>query len=173
MFSWLNKKFKRWYPATVVLWADNSVRNWQTLPISHTKPTSTVSMHITSLVKIHWSLLYLSSGNENPDAAQAENEKEEICPLAIPNQISTISMHLPSLAKIYLHLLKLSGNEKTDGQTYRHTHFRHTDNQLNTIIFLHFRVAGYNKKTVSNLRLKTKMPYLELCLHCISGYTYI
>ena len=80
------------------------------------KQTSTISMHIPSLVKIHWYLLKLSSRNENTDISQADNSIiDQICPSAIPNQISTISMHTPSLVKINWYLLKLSsGNENTD-----------------------------------------------------------
>ena len=45
--------------------ADNSLKIWGNLPISNPKPDlSTLSMHIPSLVKIHWCLLKLSSGNE-------------------------------------------------------------------------------------------------------------
>ena len=91
-------------------------------PLAIPNQISTISMHIPSLVKIHWSLLKISSGNENRAClGQITMSKfDEICPLAIPNQISTISMHIPSLVKIYWCLLKLSsGNEIwTDGRTH-------------------------------------------------------
>ena len=99
---------------------------------------STISMHIPSLVKIHWCLLKLSSGNENMGVSRADNSVkfDEICPLAIPHQIPTISMHIPFLVKIHWCLLKLSSrNEKRmDG---------HMDVQHETIIPRHYIVAGY------------------------------
>ena len=42
-------------------------KKWRNLPISNPKPdlyNITISMHIPSLLKIHWRLLKLSSGNE-------------------------------------------------------------------------------------------------------------
>ena len=84
-------------------------------PLAIRNQISTISMHIPSLVKTHWCLFKLSSGNENMGASRADNSITiwQICLLAIPDQISTISMHIPSLVKIHWCLLKLSsGNEK-------------------------------------------------------------
>ena len=59
-------------------------------PLAISKQISTISTDIPSLVKRHWYLLKLLSGNENTDVLRADNfVKIEICPLAIPNQIST------------------------------------------------------------------------------------
>ena len=54
-------------------WADNSVKSWCNLPICNSNQIATISMHITSLVKIHWHLLKLSSQNENTDVWRADN----------------------------------------------------------------------------------------------------
>ena len=52
-------------------------------------------------------------------------------------------MHVPSLIKTHWYLHKLSfGNENIDGRTDGHT-----DNQRETIIPRHYRVAGHKKKT--------------------------
>ena len=42
-------------------------------PLAIPNHISTISMHILSLVKIHWYLLKLSPGNENMDVLQADN----------------------------------------------------------------------------------------------------
>ena len=46
---------------------------------------STTSMHIPSLVKIHWYLLKLSSGNENKDMLWAPNSFKNLGNLPISN----------------------------------------------------------------------------------------
>ena len=58
--------------------AGNSVKYWRNLPISNPKKGKwkqifTKSMHIPSVVKIHWCLLKLSSGNENTGVSRADN----------------------------------------------------------------------------------------------------
>ena len=47
-----------------VSWADNSIQIWRNLPISNPKPDLHNINAIPNLVKIHWCLLKLSSGNE-------------------------------------------------------------------------------------------------------------
>ena len=132
-------------------------------PIAIPNQISTLSMHKPSLVKIHWCLLKLSSGNENmgvsriPPSAGNSVKIWQICPLAIPNQSSTIhvSMHIPSLVKIYWCLLKLSsGNEiRMDGQCTDRRMDRHTDVQCETIIPHHYHVEGYKKCIQINIFL--------------------
>ena len=39
--------------------ADNSVKNWRKCPLAISNQISTISMHILSLVKIHWCLLVI------------------------------------------------------------------------------------------------------------------
>ena len=120
-------------------------------------------MHIPSLVKIHWCLLKLSSGNENLGVSGqiTPSKIDEICPLAIPSQISTISMHIPSLVKIHWCLLKLSSwNEKRmDGPTGGQTDGRTdglTDDQRETIIPHHYCVGGYKKNRYKDTEEKNK-----------------
>ena len=103
------------------------------------KKISTTSVHITSLVKIHWHLLKLLVGKENMDMLRVGNPFKNWLnlPLAIPNQISTVSILTQSLVKTHWHLLKLSSGNKyrwmdiqqLDGQMNGHT-----DNQGDTII---------------------------------------
>ena len=91
-------------------------------PLAIPKQISTLSMHIPSLVKIHWCLLNLSSGNEIMGVSRADNSVKiwQTCSSAIPNQSYTISIHKPNLVKIHWCLLKLSSGNKirTDGRTY-------------------------------------------------------
>ena len=89
-------------------------------------------MPTSSLVKIHWYLLKLSSGNGQITLSKIN----EICPLTIPNQISTISMHTPSLVKIHLHLLKLSSEK----QKYRQTDGRTTDRPFYETVFVRLSI---------------------------------
>ena len=118
-----------------------------------------MSMHIPSLVKIHWYLLKLSSRNENTDVLQADNSVKNWwnLPITKPNQISTIWMHTLSLVKIYWHLLKLpSRNKNMDGRIYnKQTDWQmdgHTDSQRDTIILHHYHVVGYkNSDNYQNL----------------------
>ena len=128
-------------------------------PSAIPKQTTIISMHTPSLVKIHWYLLKLSSGNENTDLSQANNSSkiDKICPLTIPSQISTITMHTPSLVKIHLHLLKLlSGNKNMDGRTDGRTTDGMTDGR-DTIIPCHYHVAGYKMCTPEALFLGEMM----------------
>ena len=85
-------------------------------PLAIPSHISTISMHITSYVKINWDLLKLLSWKENMNVSLADNSVkiDKIWPLAIPKQI-TIWMHTPSFLKIHWHLLKLwSRNENID-----------------------------------------------------------
>ena len=65
-----------------------------------------------------------------------------------------MSMHIPSMAKIHWNLLKLSsGKKNTDG---RQTD-AHTDDQRETIIPRHYRVAGYiNIRNRSSVEVQNK-----------------
>ena len=69
-------------------------------------------MHIPTVVKIHWYLLKLSSGNENTDLSRTANSVKNLQNLPISNP----KPDLPSInAYTKIHLLKLSsGYEKTD-----------------------------------------------------------
>ena len=73
-------------------------------PLAIPNQISTILVHISSLVKIHW-----YCPETKIQTWRADNFVQN-CPLAIPN--STISVHKPSLVKICWYLLKLSfGNE--------------------------------------------------------------
>ena len=58
---------------TDVLRADNSVKKWQICPLATQNHISTISMHIPSLVKLHWYSLKLSSGNENTEVSRTDS----------------------------------------------------------------------------------------------------
>ena len=94
--------------------ADNSVKNWRSLPISNPELYLYNNNAHTKFGEIHWYLLNLSSRNENIDVSWADNcqKIEESCPLAIQNQIATISMHTP-FGEIHWYLLKISSRNKT------------------------------------------------------------
>ena len=80
-------------------------------PLAFQKQTI-ISMHITSLVKIHWYLLKLSPGNENPDVPRADYCHEMTnFPISNSKQISTISMNI-SFVKIHWVLLKYHPERK-------------------------------------------------------------
>ena len=104
---------------------------------------SKVSMHIPSLVKIHWCLLKLSSGNENMGMPRADNSVKIWRNLPISNpkpDLHNINAHT-KFVKIHWSLLKLSsGNEK---QTDDWQSDRHTSVEREAIIPRHYRVAGY------------------------------
>ena len=89
-------------------------------PLAIPNQISFISMHVPGLVKIHWCLLKLSSGNENMGVSRATNPVKiwRNLPISIPNQISTLSKHIPNLVKIHWCLLKISlGNKiQTDVQ---------------------------------------------------------
>ena len=122
---------------------------------------STISMHISSLVKIQWYLLKfcLEMKIQKCDGHITLSKIDEICRLAIPNQSPQYQHTLTaSLVKIHWHLLKLSSeNEKskwldgcmTDGWTDRHM-----DNRSDTIIPCNYPMAGY----------KNLERHLQLCL---------
>ena len=86
-------------------------------PIAIPNHISTISMHISSWVKIHWDLLKLLSWKKNIDVLWVDNSVTNWwnCPLAILNQISKIAKHIPSLVKIHWFLFKLSsGTQNID-----------------------------------------------------------
>ena len=89
-------------------------------PLAIPNQIPTISMHIPSLVKIHWYLLKYKK--ILICLWQITLSKiDKVCPLAIPNQIPTISMHIPSLAKIHWYLLVIIQKQK-----YRQTDVRQT-----------------------------------------------
>ena len=79
-------------------------------PLAIPKQIFTISVHIPSLVKIHWYLLnfFIRKWKYRHIAGRWLSKIDKLCPSAIRNQICTISMHIPSLTKIHWHLLKLS-----------------------------------------------------------------
>ena len=64
-----------------------TVKIWRNLPIRIPKQISTISMYTPSLVKIHWYLLKLSSGNENTDLSRADNSVKTWRNLPISNSL--------------------------------------------------------------------------------------
>ena len=103
-----NKNMKQQYPTIIMSQADNFVKIDEICKWAIPKQISTISMHISNLVKIHWDLLsYCLESKIWMYCGQITQSS--------PKQISTISMHIPSLVTIYWHLLKLpSKNENTD-----------------------------------------------------------
>ena len=94
-------------------------------PLAIPNQISTTSMHIPSLVKIHWCILKLSSGNENMSMSRARTKFGE-------NPLMFTQVIIPK--------------RKTDGRTDLRQMNRHTDVQHETIISRHYIMAGY--KTV-------------------------
>ena len=58
--------------------ADNFAKNWRNLPIAISNQISTMSIHIQTLVKIHWYLLNLLYGDENTNVLRADNFESEL-----------------------------------------------------------------------------------------------
>ena len=117
-------------------------------PLAIPNQTSTVSMHMPSLVKIIdiYSRYCLEMKILTCDGQITLSKINKICPLAIQNLISIISMHIPNLLKIHLHLLKLSsGIKNTDKGTDRKMD-RPIDVQCEIIVPCHYCVSGYQKK---------------------------
>ena len=89
---------------------------WQS-PLAIPNQISTISMHISSLVKIHWHVLKLLSWNEKSDMLLEDNSVKNWRNLPISNPKSdlyNINAHI-KLEKIHCHLLKLlSGNKKSN-----------------------------------------------------------
>ena len=140
--------------------ADNSVKTWWHLPTSNPKPD------LLSLVKNHWYLLKLLSGNKKSDMLQADNtvKNGQNLPSSNPKlDFHNIYAHA-SLVKIYWHSLTLSGgNENTDGRKL--IDVRQTngckDVQTHgwfseTIIPHHYHVAGYKKGCNSATKVSSK-----------------
>ena len=109
---------------------------------------STISIHIWSVVKIHWDLLKLSSENLNTDLLRADNSVKNWQKSHYPKPDLYISMHRPSLVKIHWYLLKFSSrNENTDRRTDVRQIDGHKDNQHYTIIPLPLSCVGYKNQS--------------------------
>ena len=116
IFSSYHSKTKIW----ACLWQITPSKFDKICPLAIPNQISTVLMHIPSLVKIHWCLLKLSSGNENTGMSRADNSVKIWRNLPISNS-------QPNLHKINAHskfgenplmFLKLSSGNKiqTNGQ---------------------------------------------------------
>ena len=78
-------------------------QSWQNLSIGNPKSdVYNINAH-SKLVKFHWDLLKLSSGNENMDVSRVDNSVKNwgSLPISIPNKICTIYKRIPSLMKIH------------------------------------------------------------------------
>ena len=108
-----------------MLWAVTLSNINEICPLAIPNQISTISMHIPSLVKIHWCLLKLSSGNENMGVSRADSSVKHWghLPISIPK---------PELHNINAHTQVMTTDE-------------HMDVQRETIISRHYRVAGYKK----------------------------
>ena len=60
--------------------ADYVIKIDEICPLAIPNQISTISMHLPSLKKMHWSLLKLSSGNEKRTDGQTDNQRETIIP---------------------------------------------------------------------------------------------
>ena len=99
--------------------ADNSGR-WN-LPISNPKPDLHNTMHIPSLVKIHWRLLKLSSGNENMGMSRADNAVNIWWNFPISNpklDLYNINAHTKFGENPLMFTKVIIWKRKTDEQTY-------------------------------------------------------
>ena len=115
----------------------------------------TISMHTPRLVKFHWYLLKLSSGNENFDISRADNSVKiwRNWPNNNPkpdlhNNNAHTKFGENSFTFTPVVTRKRKYGRTTDGQTDGHS-----DSQRDTIIPRHYRVAGYKKeKNLKHLR---------------------
>ena len=121
-----------------------NVKNWWNFPISNPKSISTISMHTLCLVKIHWYLLKLSSGNKiwcivkNWQNLPIDNPK--------PN-LHSINAHT-EFGENPLTFTQVIVQEQKYGWMDWHTADRqrtdrHMDSQCDTIIPHHYHVVGY------------------------------
>ena len=119
-------------------------------PLAIPNQISTISMHIPSLVKIHWCLLKESSGNENMGVSRADNSIKNWWNLPISNpkpDLHNINAHTKFGESPLMFIQVIIQKRKTDGrtvkgQTDRRTHGWPTWNH-NT---LHYCVAGYKNE---------------------------
>ena len=110
-------------------------------PLAIPNQISTMSMHIPSLVKIHWCLVKLSSGNENMGMSRAENSIKNWRHLPISNpkpDLNNINAYTKFGENTLMFTQDIIRKRKTDGQTDGLT-----DDQRVTIIPRHYCVAGY------------------------------
>ena len=114
--------------------ADNSIKIWRNLPISNPKPDlHKISMHIRSLVKIHWSLLKLSSRNKNMGVSRAVNSVKIWRKLPISNP--KLDLHnMNARTKFGENPLSFTQviirKRNTDGQTHGHQAWNHNTTPL-------------------------------------------
>ena len=82
---------------------------------------STISMHILSLVKIHWCILKLSSVNENMGMSRADNSVKNWRNLPISNpkpDLYNINAHTKFGENPLMFTQVIIRKRKTDGRTY-------------------------------------------------------
>ena len=132
------------------------------------KQISIISMHIPSLVKIHWCLLKLSSGNENMGVSQADNSVKiwQNLPISNPKpDLHNINAQTKSGENPFMFTQGIIQKWNTDGWTDGWTDIRltdgrtdgHMDVQHETIIPRHYCVAGYkNSDTYETTNTQTK-----------------
>ena len=107
---------------------------------------STISMHIPSLVKIHWCLLKLSSRNENMGGSLADNSVKNWQNLPSSNpkpDLHNIKTHTKFEENPLMFTQVIIQKGKMDGRMYDWRTDRHTDVQHKITIPCHYRVAGY------------------------------
>ena len=75
---------------SAVSWGDNSVKFHEVCPLASPYKLSTISIHIPSLVKIHWYSLKLSSWNENMGVSWGDNSVKIWWNLPISNLIQDL-----------------------------------------------------------------------------------
>ena len=109
-------------------------------------------MHIPSLVKIHWRLLKLSSGNENMGMSRADNSVKNLRNLPICNpkpDLHNINAHTKFGENPLMFTQVIIRKRKTDGRMYYGRTDRQTDgltdDQRETTIPRHYCVGGYKK----------------------------
>ena len=114
--------------------ADNSVKLRWNLPLAIPNQISIISMHIPSLVKIHWCLLKLSSGNENMGVSRADNSIKLWRNLAISNSkpdLHNINAHSKLGENPLMFTQVIIRKRKTDGRMYDGPTEGHKDVQWN------------------------------------------
>ena len=112
------------------------------------------------MVKIHWCLLKLSSGNENMGVSRADNSEKIWRNLPISNpkpDLHNINAHTKFGENSLMFTKVIIRKRKTDGRTTDERTHRQTDVQRETIIPRHYRVAGYKKLYYDHLFIYCKL----------------
>ena len=117
-------------------------------------------MHTPSLVKIHWCLVKLSSGNEKMGMSRADNSVKNWRNLPISNPKPDLHNQYQCIYQVWWKSIDVyssyhpeTKNGRTDGRTYDGRTDGLTDDQRETIIPRYYCLAGYKNSTDEIMKL--------------------